>query len=93
MRVIIPYSKSPRFRLRIPSIESVPVVRKFLEVFPNDFPGIPPEREIDFGIEFLSDTNCISLPPYRMAQDELKELNAQLKDLLDSCFLRQRISP
>ena len=51
-----------------PSIESVPVVREFPEVFPNDLPGIPPEREIDFGIDLLSDTNIISLPPYWMAQ-------------------------
>ena len=40
-------------------IELVPVVREFLEVFPNNLPRIPHKREIDFGIEFLQDTNPI----------------------------------
>ena len=84
--MIIPYSKSPRFRLRIPSIESVPVVRKFLEVFPNDFPGIPPEREIDFCIDLIPDTNHISIPPYRMTPVELNELMGSNKK-----FTRQRL--
>ena len=43
----------------IPSIESVPIVSEFLEVFPNDLPYIPPEWEIDFGINLLSETNPI----------------------------------
>ena len=43
----------------IPPIESVPVVSEFLEVFPNDLPGIPPEWEIDFGIDLIPDTNPI----------------------------------
>ena len=48
----------------IPPTESVPVVTEFLEGFPNDLPVIPPEREIDFGIVLLPDTNPISIPPY-----------------------------
>ena len=43
----------------IPLIESVPVVSELPDVFPNDLPGISPEREIDFGIDFLPDTNPI----------------------------------
>ena len=54
--------------------QSVPVVNEFLEVFPKDLPGIPPDREIDFGIDVLPDTRPISIPPYRMAPAELKEL-------------------
>ncbi|KAH0768574.1 hypothetical protein KY285_004445 [Solanum tuberosum] len=79
-----------------PPLESVPVVREFLEVFPDDMPGIPPEREIDFGIDLLPDTQPISIPPYRMAPVELKklkELKEQLKDLLDKGFIQPRISP
>ncbi|XP_069150244.1 uncharacterized protein [Solanum lycopersicum] len=49
---------------KIPPIESVPVVRELPEVFPNDLSGIPFEREIDFGIDLLPDTNTISIPPY-----------------------------
>ena len=77
----------------VPSIESVPVVREFTEVFPDDLHGIPPEWEIDFGINLLSDTQPISIPPYRMAPIELKELKAQLKDLLDKGFIQPSISP
>ena len=76
----------------IPLIESVPVVSELPDVFPNDLPGISPEREIDFGIDFLPDTNLISILPYRMAPSKLKELKAQLKDLLDKGFMRTSIS-
>ena len=64
---------------------------EFSEVFPNDLPGIPPEWEIDFGIDFLLDTKPILVPPYRMALTELKYLKAQLKDLLDKGFVRPSI--
>ena len=72
---------------KIPPIESVPVVSEFFEVFPNYLPGIPHEQEFYFGIDLLLKTNPISIPPYRMALTELKELKAQLKDLLDRDFI------
>ena len=53
--------------LETPSRESVSVVCEFPEVFPKDIPGVPPKREIDFGIDLLLDTQPISIPPYRMA--------------------------
>ncbi|XP_070016939.1 uncharacterized protein [Nicotiana sylvestris] len=59
-------------------IENVPVVREFSDVFPEDLPGLPPIREIDFGIDLLPDTHPISIPPYRMAPTELRELKQQL---------------
>ena len=58
-----------------PSIESIPIVREFPKVFPNELPEVPLKREIYFGIDLLADTNLISIPPYRMAPPELKELN------------------
>lgn len=76
-----------------PSLESVPIVDEFPDVFLDDLPGIPPEREIDFGIDFLLDSHPISIPPYRMAPAELKELKEQLKDLLDKGFIRPSKSP
>ena len=63
----------------IPPVESVPVVSEFSKVFPNDLPGIPPARGIDFGIELLLVMNPISIPPYRMASSKLKEWKTQLK--------------
>ena len=47
-------------------IKSVPVMSEFLEVFPNDLSGIPPEWEIKFGIDLLHEKNPILIPPYRM---------------------------
>ncbi|XP_070015015.1 uncharacterized protein [Nicotiana sylvestris] len=49
------------------SLESVPVVNEFPDVFPDELPGIPPDREIDFGIDVIPGTQPISIPPYRMA--------------------------
>ena len=77
----------------IPPIESVPVVSEFLEVFPNDLPGIPPIWEVDFGMNFLPKMNPISIPTSWMAPSKLKELKDQLKDLLDKGFIRPSISP
>ena len=49
--------------LETPTLESVPVVCEFLEVFPKDLPGVPPIREINFGIDLFPDTQHISIPP------------------------------
>lgn len=53
-----------------PTLESVPVVNEFPDVFPYDLPGVPPNREIDFGIDVLPETKPISIQPYRMAPTE-----------------------
>ncbi|WMV18631.1 hypothetical protein MTR67_012016 [Solanum verrucosum] len=71
-----------------PPLDSIPIVREF----PDDLPGIPSEREIDFGIDLIPDTKPISIPPYR-APAELKKLKGQLKDLLDKGFIQLSISP
>ncbi|XP_070005243.1 uncharacterized protein [Nicotiana sylvestris] len=74
-------------------LEFVPVVNEFPDVFPDELPEIPPDREIDFGIDVMPGTQPISIPPYRMALAELKELNEQLKDLLEKGFIRPSVSP
>ncbi|XP_070041073.1 uncharacterized protein [Nicotiana tomentosiformis] len=61
-----------------PTFESVPVVREFLDVFSTDLSSMPPDRDIDFGIDLVPDTQPISISPYRMAPTELKELKEQL---------------
>nr|XP_009758075.1 PREDICTED: uncharacterized protein LOC104210804 [Nicotiana sylvestris] len=55
---------------QIPTLQLVPIVNEFPEVFPEDLFGIPTDREIDFGIDLLSGTKPISIPPYRMAPTE-----------------------
>ena len=69
------------------------VVRDFLDVFPEDLPGMPPDREIDFNIELAPGTAPISKAPYRMAPAELKELKTQLQELIDKGFIRPSHSP
>jgi len=76
-----------------PTLQSIPVVNEFLDVFPDELPGLPPKREIEFSIDALPDTQPISIPPYRMASAELRELKVQLKDLLDKGFIRPSTSP
>ena len=60
--------------IETPMLESIPVVSEFSEVFPIDLPGLPPDRDIDFCIDVEPGTRPISIPPYRMAPAELKEL-------------------
>ncbi|KAL0539541.1 hypothetical protein IC582_023756 [Cucumis melo] len=75
------------------SLSSKPVVREYPDVFPDELPGLPPPREIDFTIELEPDTTPISRAPYRMAPAELKELKVQLEELLDKGFIRPSVSP
>ena len=53
-------------------IESVSVVCEFFNIFPDDLPSLPPDREIEFEIKLLPDSAPISIPPYRMTPNELK---------------------
>ena len=62
-------------------------------MFPEHLHRVPPERKIDFGIDLLTDTQPIVIPPYRMSPAELKELKEQLKEVLDKGFIRPSVSP
>ncbi|KAA3457187.1 DNA/RNA polymerases superfamily protein [Gossypium australe] len=74
-------------------IESVPVVREYTDVFPEELPGLPPIREVEFGIELVPGTTPILIAPYRMAPNELKELKTQLQELTGRGFARPSFSP
>ncbi|KAL2230914.1 UNVERIFIED_CONTAM: Transposon Ty3-G Gag-Pol polyprotein [Sesamum indicum] len=76
-----------------PGVLDVPVVREFPDVFPDELPGLPPHREVDFEIDTIPGVVPISIAPYRMAPSELKELKKQLEELLDKRFIRPSISP
>jgi hypothetical protein len=77
----------------IPEIQDIPVVCEFPDVFPEDFPGLTPERDVEFVIELKPGTAPISRRSYRMPPNELEELNTQLQDLLEKGFIRPSSSP
>ena len=70
-----------------------PHSQEFSDVFPDDISGLPPDRAIEFVIELILWTKPISIPPYIMAPAELKELKAQLEELLSKGFIRPSTSP
>ncbi|XP_070054243.1 uncharacterized protein [Nicotiana tomentosiformis] len=76
-----------------PTVESVPIVRDYLDVFSADLSGMPPDRDIDFCIDLLPGIQSISTPPYRMAPTEFKELKEQLQELLDKGCIRPSVLP
>jgi hypothetical protein len=69
-------------------IHQIPVVCEFPDVFSDELPGLPPDRDIEFGIELVPGIGLISRRPYRMPPDELVELKKQLEDLLKKGFIR-----
>nr|GFB73705.1 hypothetical protein [Tanacetum cinerariifolium] len=77
----------------VPSIYDQPIVSEFPDVFPNEFSGISPVREVEFSIELIPGAEPISKAPYRMALIELKELKDQLQELLERGFIRPSVSP
>ncbi|TYK23816.1 ty3-gypsy retrotransposon protein [Cucumis melo var. makuwa] len=75
------------------SLSSEPVVRDYLDVFPEELSRLPPHNEIEFAIELEPGTVPISRAPYKIAPAELKELKVQLQELLDKGFIRPSVSP
>ncbi|KAG8475394.1 hypothetical protein CXB51_031885 [Gossypium anomalum] len=75
------------------TVESVRTIKEFQDVFSEELPGLPPNREVEFGIDLLPGTAPVSIAPYRMALKELVELKAQIQELLDRGFIRPSIFP
>ncbi|XP_020520903.1 uncharacterized protein LOC110006965 [Amborella trichopoda] len=71
----------------------IPVVREYLEIFPEELTSLAPNRKIEFEINVIPDTVPISKDPYRMAPANLKELKEQLQELLEKGFIRPSVSP
>jgi hypothetical protein len=59
-------------------LKDIHVIREFLNVFPDDLPGMPPEWAIEFKIELQPSTAPIAKAPYKMSPVEMKELKIQL---------------
>jgi hypothetical protein len=75
------------------TIEEVPIVQEYPEVFPEDLPGIPQDQQVEFRIDLVPGTNPISKTPYRLAPTEMQELKTQIQDLLDKHFIQPTSSP
>ena len=76
-----------------PDLDLPRVVYEYVDVFPDELPGLPPHRDVDFGIELHPGISPISMTPHRMAPVELQELRVQLRELLDKGFIRPSTSP
>ncbi|GJU70214.1 reverse transcriptase domain-containing protein [Tanacetum coccineum] len=74
-------------------IEDVPFFRDFPEVFPKDFLGLPPTRQVEFHIELIPGAAPVARVPYRLAPAEMKELAEHLKELSNKGFIRPSSSP
>ncbi|GJT82215.1 putative reverse transcriptase domain-containing protein [Tanacetum coccineum] len=74
-------------------LEDVPIVQDFPEVFPEDLPGLPPTRQVEFQIDLVPGAAPVARAPYRLAPSEMKELSEQLKELSDKGFIRPSSSP
>jgi hypothetical protein len=74
-------------------LEHLPMVKEFVDVFPEELPGMPPERDLEFSIDLKPGTEPIARTPYRMSTPELQELKMQLKELLDLGLICPSVSP
>nr|GFA01199.1 hypothetical protein [Tanacetum cinerariifolium] len=74
-------------------LEDVPVICKFPDVFPEEFPGLPPPRQVEFKIELAPGATPVARAPYRLAPSEMEKLAKQLQELSDNGFIRPSSSP
>ena len=63
------------------------MVCEFEDGFPDELPGLPPQRDVEFVIEIHPGTSPISMTPHRMAPIELQELKVQIQRLSDKGFI------
>jgi hypothetical protein len=74
-------------------LEAIKVMSEFLDVFPKDLPGMPPERKVEFAIELIPGTAPISKRAYRVSGPELVELKQQIDELSEKGYIRPSTSP
>nr|GEZ88702.1 hypothetical protein [Tanacetum cinerariifolium] len=86
-------SKKAEDKSKEKRLEDVPIVREFSKVFPEDLPGLPPARQVEFQIDLVLGTTPIARAPYRLAPAEMQELSTQLQELSDRGFIRPSSSP
>jgi hypothetical protein len=79
--------------IKVENPEDVTIVKEYLDVFPEELPGMPPHREIEFVIDLAPGTAPIEKKPYRMAATELVELKKQLNELEQKGYIKPSSSP
>jgi hypothetical protein len=79
--------------LKVENPEDVPIVKEYLDVFPEELSVMPPHREIKFIIDLTPGTAPIIKRPYRMAATELAELKKQLNELEQKGYIKPSSSP
>nr|CAE02081.2 OSJNBa0074B10.9 [Oryza sativa Japonica Group] len=84
--------KSHGVNLNQVALQEIPIVQDYPDVFPEDLPGMPPKRDIEFRIDLVPGTNPIHKRPYRMAANELAEVKKQVDDLLQKGYIRPSTS-
>ncbi|KAJ9565014.1 LOW QUALITY PROTEIN: hypothetical protein OSB04_000980 [Centaurea solstitialis] len=87
------YVVDSREEARKKTVADVPVVSEYPDVFPDDLPGVPPKRQVEFRIDLVPGAAPIAKAPYRLAPPEMQELSKQLEELLDKGFIRPSTSP
>nr|GEW06670.1 putative reverse transcriptase domain-containing protein [Tanacetum cinerariifolium] len=86
-------TKEAEGKLEKKRLENIPIVRDFLEVFPEDLSGLPPTQQVVFQIDLILGAAPVARAPYRLAPSEMKELSEQLKELSNKGFIRPSSSP
>jgi hypothetical protein len=74
-------------------LEDIRIVSEFPDMFPEELPGMPPERKVEFAIEIILGTTPISKRAYRVSRPELVELKKQIKELLEKGYIRPSTLP
>ena len=79
--------------IKVEELKEISIVSEYSDVFPEDLPGEPPDREVEFRIHIISGTALIAKAPYQLASSEMLELKTQLEELLSKGFIRLSSSP
>ncbi|GKF47783.1 hypothetical protein Tco_0137585, partial [Tanacetum coccineum] len=74
-------------KLKEKRLKDVSIIHDFHEVFPDDLPRLPPPRQVEFRIDLVPGAAPVTRAPYRLAPSEMKELSAQLQELLEKGFI------
>ncbi|CAH1452087.1 unnamed protein product [Lactuca virosa] len=94
---LVVYGDKPDTNLHVSQetkdIKNIPVVRDFPDIFPEELPGLPPQRQVEFRIDLVPGATPVAKSPYRLAPAEMQELSDQLNELLSKGFIRPSFSP